>query len=460
VYVTDTIVAPATPPGQGSVAIVRLSGPEAIAILHSIWRPHSKQKVKPRTLYLGEITDPSTGAVIDRALAVIMPAPSSLTGEDVVELQCHGGPFLVRRIVAIAMSKGARIAAPGEFSRRAFLNGRMDLTEAEAIADLISAQGEGAMRQAIDQLQGGLAQRVSGLRRLVISIRAHLEVEIDFSDEGLKLPSRSEIASEIERLRNDLALLHDSFARGRLMREGARATILGKPNVGKSSLLNLLLGVERAIVTSIPGTTRDVIEDSIQVGPYALLLQDTAGVRDSAELIENIGIQRALSHAGSADLLLTVFDSSQPLDADDRGVIALSLGRPCIALLNKSDLPPRLRPEDLAANGLTKPILKFSTVTAEGLSELRSELEVALDSIASGGANYSGVVISRERHKDALAKARDGLDAARASALDGMPPEIIAVDIAAAADALGAITGDITSEDVLDVVFRDFCIGK
>ncbi len=268
-YEQDTIVAPATPPGQGAVAIVRLSGPRAIEILRRLWHPMQTGEIGPRRLTLGEIRDPATGAAIDRALAVMMPGPGSLTGEDVVELQCHGGAFIVRRVVGLAIAEGARIAERGEFSRRAFLNGRMDLTESEAVADLVAARGEAALHQALSQLNGALKERVERLRREVIVIKAHLEVEIDFSDEDIKLPGREQVAADLGRLIADIRILHDSFARGRLMRQGARAAIMGKPNAGKSSILNLLLGIERAIVTPIPGTTRDVIEDSIQLGPMA-----------------------------------------------------------------------------------------------------------------------------------------------------------------------------------------------
>jgi len=265
-YLDDTIVAPATAPGTAAVAIVRLSGRKALAILEKIWRPASADRAAPRTLRLGTVVDPESGALVDRALAVAMPAPRSLTGEDVAEIHCHGGPYIVRRVVGLAMRAGARMAEPGEFSRRAFLNGRMDLTEAEAIADLVGAQSESALGQALAQLSGALRERIGTLRAEVISVRAHLEAEIDFADEDLKLPSRDAIADEIGRVSNGVAILHDSFARGRLLRDGARAAIVGKPNVGKSSVLNLLLGVERAIVTPIPGTTRDVVEDLVIEG--------------------------------------------------------------------------------------------------------------------------------------------------------------------------------------------------
>ena len=314
-YPADTIVAPATASGLGAVAIVRLSGPRAFAILDAIFRPAHPGEFAPRMMRLGDVIDPATGARIDRALAFVMRQPASLTGEDVAEIQCHGGQFIVRRIVAIAVAAGARLAAPGEFTRRAFLNGRIDLAEAEAVADLVAARSDSALANALAQLTGALSARVAEMRAQVIAIRAHLEVEIDFSDEDIRLPSRREVAAEIERLLADVAILHDSFARGLLIREGVRATIIGKPNAGKSSLLNLLLGADRAIVTAIAGTTRDVIEDSVQLGPYALVLNDTAGVRESADDVERIGIERTLRSARDADLLIAMFDSSRPLES-------------------------------------------------------------------------------------------------------------------------------------------------
>jgi tRNA modification GTPase len=459
-YVEDTIVAPATAPGQGAVAIVRLSGPRAIEIARTLWRPGRDGEILPRRLYLGEIRDPKTGTALDRALCVIMPAPNSLTGEHVAELHCHGGVYLTRRVVALAMALGARMADPGEFSRRAFLNGRMDLTEAEAVADLVSARGESALRQALAHLGGALAERVEGLRRQVVGIRAHLEAEIDFADEDIRLPSRNEIAQDIKRLIEDAALLHDSFERGRIMRDGARAAIIGKPNAGKSSVLNLLLGSERAIVTPIPGTTRDVIEDSIQLGPYPLVLQDTAGVRESADEVERIGIARTRRHADEADLIIAIFDGSRPFEDEDRDVIRMCRERVGVALLNKRDLPQVLSPEKLDA--LEMPLLAFSALKAEGVRELRDRLERAVESLLGkrGENGPEGVAISRERHREALARALEALESARQAALSSMPPEIVAVDVGLAAEALASITGAVTTEDVLDAVFREFCIGK
>jgi tRNA modification GTPase len=461
-YLPDTIVAPATAPGLGAVAIVRLSGPRAFEILDAIFRPAHPADLTPRMMRLGDVVDPATGARIDRALAVVMRQPGSLTGEDVAEIQCHGGPFVVRRIVAIAVGAGARMAEPGEFTRRAFLNGRMDLTEAEAVADLVAARSDSALAIAIEQLSGALSARVAELRAQVIAIRAHLEVEIDFSDEDIRLPSRREVAAEIERLIADVAMLHDSFARGLLMRDGVRATIVGKPNAGKSSLLNLLLGADRAIVTAIAGTTRDVIEDSVQLGPYALVLNDTAGVRESTDDVERIGIERTMRSARDADLLLAIFDASRPLEPADHDVIRLTASRPGLAILNKRDLPAAISADDLRRHGLTLPTLPCSAINLDEAGTLRAELTKTIEVLVAPSSPPSDnqIAISRKRHRDALAMALEALKNARGSALSLMPPEIVAVDVMAAAAALGSITGEVSGEDVLDAIFRDFCIGK
>ncbi len=468
-YVADTIVAPATAPGTGAVAIVRISGPRAFEILGAIFRPAHPGELIPRMLRLGDIVDPATGASVDRALAVAMRIPHSLTGEDVVELQCHGGAFIVRRIVALATGLGARLADPGEFTRRAFLNGRIDLAEAEAIADLVSARSETALAQALSHLAGALSDRVAELRGEVIAIRAHLEVEIDFSDEDIRLPSRAEIAAEIDGLIEAVELLHDSFARGLMMRDGVRATIIGRTNAGKSSLLNLILGAERAIVTPIAGTTRDVIEDSVHLGAYALVLNDTAGIRDpaadsdSVDTVERIGIARTMKAARDADLLIAVFDSSRSLEAEDFALIRFTKGHAGLAVLNKRDLPAVTTVADLRRCGLELPIIPLSAIQLDEAAVLRAELTKVIEALVVGQpavASNREVIISRERHRDALASALGALRNARASALAPQPPEVVAVDISAAADALGSITGEISSEDVLDAIFRDFCIGK
>ncbi|HEY2663122.1 MAG TPA: tRNA uridine-5-carboxymethylaminomethyl(34) synthesis GTPase MnmE [Candidatus Binataceae bacterium] len=458
-YEQDTIVAPATAPGAASIAVIRFSGPDSIRVLRAIWVPDRAADLKPRRLYLGEIRDPITHTALDRAMATIMPGPKSFTGEDVAELQCHGGPYLVRRVVALAMTYGARLASPGEFTRRAFLNGRIDLTEAEAIADLISARSDSALGQALGQLTGALSDRLLDFRRRLIAIRAHLEAEIDFSDEDIALPSHDQIARSIDSLRADLRILHDSFERGRIVRDGARAAIIGKPNAGKSSIMNLILGSDRAIVTPHPGTTRDVIEESVALGRYMLVIQDTAGLRHSSDPIERIGIDRAIARIADSDLILAIFDSSRALDSDDARVIEAARGRCGLAILNKRDLPAALSRKALREAGLELPILPLSALDPLDLPHLKDELSQILQTLG-GDSRSEPLRITRERHRDSLARAIARLTDAYDSTAAGFPPEIIAVDITAAADSLGQMTGSITTDDVLDSIFREFCVGK
>jgi tRNA modification GTPase len=391
-------------------------------------------------------------------MCVLMPGPRSLTGEDVAELHCHGGTYLVRKLVELAAAAGARLAEPGEFSRRAFINGRIDLTEAEAIADLIDARSAGSLHQSLAHLAGALSERVHRLREQLITIRAHLEAEIDFSDEEVGLPSRQAIGAEVVQLQEDLALLYQSFTRGRLMREGVRAAIIGKPNSGKSSVLNLLLGTERAIVTAVPGTTRDLIEESVALGDYSLVLTDTAGIRENPEEVERIGIGRARSASAEADFLIVVFDSSRSFEDEDTAVIELAKGRDGLTLLNKRDLPQRLTASDLQSRGLSLPILNFCAISGDGLGQCRESLRQVIDHLA--GTESNQVVISRARHRDALGRTLEAVELALNGLRSAMPPEIVALDIALAAETLGSITGEVTSEDVLDAIFREFCIGK
>ncbi len=293
----------------------------------------------------------------------------------------------------------------------------------------------------------------------VVAIRAHLEAEIDFNNEGIDLPSREAITADIDALTDDVTVLHQSFSKGRLLREGVRAAIIGKPNVGKSSILNLLLGVERAIVTPVPGTTRDIIEEAVDLGDYSLVLVDTAGIRESLEEVESIGIERARAAAEHSDLLIVVFDASRSLDAEDAAVIELAAGRRGIALLNKRDLPQHIVPCDLSERRVSLPIFKFCAATGDGITECRKALEIEIEKLTGSNA-INEVVISRERHRDALAHTLEALKSAHAGLMLKMPPEIVAIDIALAAESLGSITGEVSSEDVLDAIFREFCIGK
>jgi tRNA modification GTPase len=300
---------------------------------------------------------------------------------------------------------------------------------------------------------------VNTLRQQLIAVRAHLEAEIDFSEEEIDLPSRASIIAGVTALGESVSVLHQSFLRGRIIRQGARAAIIGKPNVGKSSILNLLLGVERAIVTAVPGTTRDIIEESVDLGEYPLVLIDTAGIRNSSDEVERIGIARASSTAEQADLVIPVFDSSRSLDAEDVAVIELVRGRKGVALLNKSDLPQRTGAAELGRRGLTLSVLNCCAISGWGLSQCREALAREIEGMA-GSDSGNELAISRERHRDALAQALEALKTAQAGLMGRTPPEIVAMDIALAAESLGSITGEVSTEDVLDAIFREFCIGK
>ena len=445
-YLPDTIVAPATAPGLGAVAIVRLSGPRAFEILDAIFRPAHSAEFTPRMMRLGDVVDPATGARIDRALAFVMPQPASLTGEDVAEIQCHGGPFVVRRIIGIALDAGARLAEPGEFTRRAFLNGRMDLTEAEAVADIVAARSDSALANALSQLSGALSERVAELRAQVIAIRAHLEVEIDFSDEDIRLPSRREVAAEIERLIADVAVLHDSFARGLLMRDGVRATIIGKPNAGKSSLLNLLLGADRAIVTAIAGHHS---RRNRGLGPARPVRARTQRHRGRARIDRRRRENRNRAHAaigprrGPADrdvrfVAPTRLRGSRRDPSDSRPPRTRDPEQARSARGNHGfDRSPRARPADsdppVLSNRSRRSCYPACRAHESDRRAHRPSVPTSNDQIA----------ISRERHRDALAMALGALKNARSSALSLMPPEIVAVDIMAAASALGSITGEV-----------------
>ena len=430
-YPADTIVAPATAPGTGAVAIVRLSGPRAFEILGAIFRPAHPGELTPRPMRLGDIVDPATGARIDRALAVAMRQPASLTGEDVAEMQCHGGSFLVRRIITIAIDvrcadgPAGRIHPPrlpewpNGFSRGRGGRRYNHRTQRFRPRRLRYRNFQASYRSALQIC----AVKLSRFARIWRS-KSIFPRKTSASRRVAKSPQKSNDCI------GDVAILHDSFARGLLMREGVRATIVGKPNAGKSSLMNLLLGADRAIVTAIAGTTRDVIEDSVQLGPYALVLNDTAGVRDTTDDIERIGIERTMRSARDADLLIAMFDSSRPLESADIEVIRLTAGRAGLAVLNKRDLPAAIGAADLGERGLSLPILPLSAIDPDEAAALRAELTKAIAALPPpapplfprtprvlpehADSSNDQIAISRERHRDALAMALGALKNAAA----------------------------------------------
>lgn len=456
VVLGDTIAAVATAPGEGAIGVVRMSGPEARSILERIFRPRRPGTLVPFQMRLGDIVAPG-GGVIDEVLAVLMPGPTSYTREDIVEIQGHGGMLPLRRILELVLSQGARLAGPGEFTRRAFLNGRLDLAQAEAVADVVRARSEASLRAAVGQLQGRVSQRVEEVRERVLGLLAAMTAAVDFPDE-VPDPQPEALLTEIDALLGHLAADLEEASRGRILREGLRVVICGKPNVGKSSLFNALVRDGRAIVTAVPGTTRDAIEEMVNIGGMPVRVVDTAGVRATEDAVEVLGVSRATELVEQADLVLVVVDASRLLDADDRRVWFLTAGRPRILVVNKVDLAGAEVVE--AARRALGPemAVAVSALTGDGIGEL----EAVVAEMVWGGRVTAGreVAITSSRHRAALAKCRDYLLQAREGVVAGMPLEITSLEVRSALESLGEITGEVADADLLDRVFADFCVGK
>jgi tRNA modification GTPase len=457
-YREDTIAAVATPPGEGGVAIVRLSGPDAERIAREIFlRSGGKNgALRSHVLHHGTIRDPHSGAVVDDALAVLMRKPKSYTGEDVIEFHCHGGQLVTRRVLELALARGARQAEPGEFTQRAFLNGRIDLAQAEAVLDLTQARTETGMRLALEQMHGGLSQWVAALREELLDILAEVEAAIDFSEEEIDHLPRHALTAKIDALKKRIAAIVASYEWGRLHREGARVCIAGRPNVGKSSLLNALLGAERVIVTPLPGTTRDVIEESLNLGGLPVALWDTAGIRETENPIERAGIDFTRRHLEAADAALVVLDGAEPHCAEDEALMKAVRGKKGLLVLNKNDLPERLDRSWLAEAAPDKAIVSISAKSGAGLDELK----LAMRELLLAAPAEPETVLTNLRHKAALERSIAGLTAAVTSCDRRAPAELIAMDLMDAKCGLEEVVGIIDSESILEHIFTKFCIGK
>ena len=446
----DTIVARATPPGEGGVAIVRMSGPACGAILARVFASKNGQPLQNRRLTFGHVMD--GGTVVDEAMAVLMRAPYSYTREDVAEIQCHGSDALVQRIVHLAMGAGARMAEPGEFTCRAFLNGRIDLTQAEAVMRMIRAGSDRAMRSAVRQLEGGVSAFVREARREIIALTAALAAAIDFPDEVEESETAEEVRTRCMAIRQRLLDGCDPRA-GRIEDEGLRVVLAGRPNAGKSSLLNALLREERAIVTDIPGTTRDTLTEAVQIDGVRVLLTDTAGLRETGDAVERIGVERARKALDQADMRLLVVDGSQPLCvADAQTLMGLV---PHAVVLAKSDLPPVIPEDELEAAFPSVPRLTVCAPRGEGMDALRQLIASFAPTVGEGTA-----MLTQARHVEAARRACASLGDAMRAIDDGLPLDLCAVDLSAALDALGEITGETMRETVIDEVFATFCVGK
>ena len=469
----DTICAIATPAGEGGIGIVRLSGSQALVVASRVVRlrsGHPLSSVSSHTLHLADLAIPSSdkrenngpdhhpapiSGLLDEALVVYMKAPRSFTAEDVVEIQSHGGSLVLGLICKVCVESGARMAEPGEFTKRAFLNGRLDLSQAEAVLDTIRATSSVGLNIAQRQLRGDLAREVEQARTSLLTVLAHVEAGIDFVGEDISFLQRDELMRIVKEACAAVQKLEATAREGRILREGASVVILGRPNVGKSSLLNRLLREERAIVTAIPGTTRDVIEESIDLDGVMIRLVDTAGVRDTDDIVEREGIKRTRAAQDEADLLLVVVDGSVPLTNDDRELLSAARDRKHVVLLNKADLADTVETDTVLAG---HPVYVISAKTGLGLERVKSALRAQL---VSGGFDAAeNITVTNVRHRDALRRAGESLGQALESVQCGMAGELVSIDVRAAADALGEITGAITTDEILGRIFSEFCIGK
>ncbi|MDD5286026.1 MAG: tRNA uridine-5-carboxymethylaminomethyl(34) synthesis GTPase MnmE [Desulfuromonadaceae bacterium] len=454
-YLRDTIAAVSTPPGNGGIGIVRVSGDKAAAIGDSVFKPMNDGGLLSHRFYFGSICDPKTGATVDEAMAVLMRAPRSYTREDVLELHCHGGWLVLEKALSLILCCGARLADPGEFTRRAFLNGRIDLVQAEAVMDIIGSKTEAALQLAHKQREGLLSRRIEKVRGLILHALALVEAYIDFPEDGLGEADLDTIRKYVDEALSDIGELLDSYDEGLILREGISVLIIGKPNVGKSSLLNRLLNENRAIVTHIPGTTRDIIEEAVNFNGLAVRLLDTAGIRHTEDLVEQEGISRALEKIPLADLVLFVFDASKTFSQEDQLILDALSGRKFIAVLNKSDLPREL---------LFPPECRFD-VQAHISANSGVGVDALKQSVCSCFLHSSNIdrrefiAISRARHRDALLSADRMLRRFSAS-LGDCNLELLAIDLRDTLEAVGSVTGQTTTDDVLDNIFSSFCIGK
>ena len=454
----DTIAAVSTPPGRGGIGIVRLSGPEAASIAAQLVR--LRQPLEHARARLADVLDENSGidaGRIDEAVVTFFAAPRSYTAEDLVEIAAHGSPVVLELLLNRALALGARLAEPGEFTQRAFLAGRLDLTQAEAVRDLIEAQTLTQARQAASQMGGALSRRVGPVKQALVELIALLEAGIDFAEDDVDVTPQAEIARRIGALTPPLTALEASFARGRIIHDGLTLAIVGRPNAGKSSLFNRLVERDRAIVTATPGTTRDTVTERISLDGIPLELVDTAGLREAAEEVEQLGIQRSREALADAALVVVVLEATQPLNDEERRLLAAIEGRPAVVAVNKSDLianlPASGRPLPNCA-GL--PALATSALTGEGIPALRERILA----LATGGAAAEPGMLTSLRHQQAIAATLAALaDAVQANA-ESIPHEMILLDLYRALGALDSLTGQTTPDDILNLIFSTFCIGK
>lgn len=457
--ITDTIAAISSAAGNSGIGIIRVSGDEAIEVVDKIFRPANKNKklanVESHTVHYGHIMDGDK--TLDQVLVIVMKNPHSYTGEDTVEIDCHGGMLILKKVLELVLKNGARTAEPGEFTKRAFLNGRIDLSQAEAVMDLINSKNDFALNSSIEQLKGGVSDAIKDIRKDIIYHIAFIESALD-DPEHISLDGYDEEITEMlnENI-NKISKLVNSFDNGRIMKEGIKTVILGKPNAGKSSLLNLMLGEDRAIVTDIEGTTRDTLEENINFNGLSLKIIDTAGIRDTEDLVERIGVNKAKEIAKEGDLIIYVVDGSRELDDNDREIIKLINDKQAIILVNKSDMDTVINIDELKKDS-NRDVILFSAKNGEGMDQLEEEIR---NMFYSGKVTYNDqVYITNARHKEALENALESLKQVKNSVDAGMPEDFYSIDLMDAYTDLGLIIGESVEDDLVNEIFSKFCMGK
>lgn len=455
-----TIAAIATAPGEAGIGIVRISGDKAIEILKKVFK--SKRNIEidnmpSRKVVYGHAID-SKGGILDEVLVIIMRKPYSYTTEDVVEIHCHGGIVPVRRIMEEVLKNGANIAEPGEFTKRAFLNGRIDLAQAEAVIDVITSKTETALNAALDQLEGELSKEIKNIMDMLLTMLAHIEASIDFPEHDVEELTTAKIRDMLIEAKASTEALAESFDEGRIVRDGLSTAIIGRPNVGKSSLLNVLLKENRAIVTEVPGTTRDIIEEYLNIGGVLIRLIDTAGIRETEDIVERIGVERTKAAIEKSDLVILMLDASKELSGEDIEIIDLIREKKVIAVLNKTDLGLNINRKKLEELFGKDNLMEMSVKNRTGIEQLEERIkELVYRGKLSIGKNK---MVTSIRHKNLLDKAEENIDRALISIDDGIPIDLVSVDIKEAWSCLGSITGDTVEEDIVNEIFSKFCIGK
>ncbi len=455
----DVIAAISTPIGTGGIGIVRMSGAGCIALADSIFIGKKKLTEKAtHTLSYGKITDGAGDEIIDEVLVSVMKAPHTYTKEDIVEINCHGGSLVTRRVLETVLKTGARIAQPGEFTKRSFLNGRIDLTQAEAVIDLIESKTELSRQAAVNQLEGRLKTAVREMREEILDMIASIEAVIDYPDYDVEEETYGTMEQGAKKLLARMEKLLEGADRGKIIREGLQTVIVGKPNVGKSSLLNWLLEEDRAIVTDIPGTTRDTVEEYLNIDGIPIKIVDTAGIRETGDVVEKMGVEKSKAYAETADLVIMMLDGSRPLEEEDKEILSFIRGKKTIVLLNKVDLAQKLSLEELAEYVPQEQILFISVKENDGFDALLDALKnMFLDGHT---ATAEDALLGNTRHKDALYRAKEAMEHCMETITMRMPEDFISMDLQDANRALGEITGDTSDEEIIDRIFTKFCLGK